>query len=83
MALVWMLMVGLVIGGFARLLVPGRHPGGLMMSLLLGVAGSCVAGYIGRGMGFYDVPGQGSGLVASLVGAVLMLFVYRAVRNQR
>jgi uncharacterized membrane protein YeaQ/YmgE (transglycosylase-associated protein family) len=81
MALVWMLMVGLVIGAFARLLVPGRQPGGLMMSLLLGVAGSFVAGYIGRGMGLYDVPGQGVGIIASLVGAVLLLFVYRGVRN--
>lgn len=82
MALVWMLMVGLVVGALARLLVPGRQPGGLVMSSLLGVAGSCVAGYIGRGMGFYDVPGQGPSIVASLLGAVLLLFVYRAVRNQ-
>ena len=81
MALMWMLIVGLVIGAFARLLLPGRQPGGLTMSLLLGVAGSCVAGYI-RGMGFYDVPGQGPGIIASLVGALLLLFVYRGVRSQ-
>jgi len=82
MALVWMLIVGLVIGAFARLLFPGRHPAAISMSLLLGVAGSCVAGYIGRGMGFYDVPGQGPGIVASLIGALLLLYVYRAVRAQ-
>ena len=82
MALVWMLIVGLVIGAFARLLFPGRQLGGLLMSLLLGVAGSCVAGYLGRGMGFYDVPGQGTGIVASLIGALMLLFVYRAVRSQ-
>jgi uncharacterized membrane protein YeaQ/YmgE (transglycosylase-associated protein family) len=82
MALVWMLIVGLVIGAFARVLLPGRQPVGLLISLLLGVAGSCVAGYIGRGMGFYDVPGRGTGIVASLIGALMLLFVYRAVRSQ-
>jgi uncharacterized membrane protein YeaQ/YmgE (transglycosylase-associated protein family) len=82
MALVWMLVVGLVIGGLTRLVFPGRHPGSLLMSFVLGVAGSCVAGYIGRGMGFYDVPGRGSGLIASLLGALMLLFVYRTVRNQ-
>jgi uncharacterized membrane protein YeaQ/YmgE (transglycosylase-associated protein family) len=82
MALVWMVVVGLVVGAFARLLFPGRQPGGLMMTLLLGVAGSCVAGYIGRGMGFYDVPGQGPGILASLVGALSLLVVYRTVRSR-
>jgi uncharacterized membrane protein YeaQ/YmgE (transglycosylase-associated protein family) len=80
MTLVWMLIVGVVVGALARLLAPGRHPGGVFMTLLLGVAGSFVAGFIGRGMGFYDTPGQGVGIVASLLGALALLMVYRAVR---
>ena len=80
MSFVWMLIVGLLVGALARLLMPGRHPGGLLMTLLLGVAGSVVAGFIGRGMGFYDVPGAGPGIFASLLGALALLFTYRAVR---
>jgi len=81
MTLVWMLVVGLLVGLLGRLLVAGRQPGGLTMTLLLGVAGSFVAGYIGRGMGFYDVPGQGPSIFASLLGATSLLLVYRAVRS--
>ncbi len=80
MTLVWMLIVGLVVGALARLLIPGRQPGGMLMTMLLGVAGSFVAGYIGRGMGLYDVPGQGPSIFASLLGALALLLVYRTVR---
>ncbi len=81
MAFVWMLMMGLAVGVLARCLVPARLPPSLFMSMLVGVAGSVVAGLIGRGVGFYDVPGQGAGIFASLLGATALLFVYRAVRS--
>jgi uncharacterized membrane protein YeaQ/YmgE (transglycosylase-associated protein family) len=80
MAFLWMMIAGLFVGASARLLVPGRQPGGLLMTLLLGIAGSFIAGYVGRGMGFYDEPGHGAGLIASVLGATMLLFVYRAAR---
>jgi uncharacterized membrane protein YeaQ/YmgE (transglycosylase-associated protein family) len=83
MALLSMLIVGLVVGVLARWLTPGRHPGGLLITLLLGVAGSFTAGFIGRGMGFYYRPGEGPGLLASVLGAMLILLVYRVVRDRQ
>jgi uncharacterized membrane protein YeaQ/YmgE (transglycosylase-associated protein family) len=81
MALLWMLIAGLVVGAVARLVVPGRQPGGLLMTMVLGVAGSFIAGFVGRGMGFYDLPGHGAGIIASLIGATILLLLYRAVRT--
>jgi uncharacterized membrane protein YeaQ/YmgE (transglycosylase-associated protein family) len=80
MALLWMLIVGLLVGVLARLLWTVRPPGGVLMTLLLGVAGSFVAGFVGRGMGFYDAPGRGAAIVASLCGALLLPLVYRTLR---
>ena len=82
MPFVWMGVVGIVVGLLVRALFPGRLPGGWPLTLLLGVAGSIVGGFIGRGMGFYDVPGEGPGLLASLFGALTILAVYIAVRRR-
>ena len=82
MAFVWMLVVGLMVGALAKLLVDGKSSLGAAMALTLGVAGSIVAGLIGRGMGLYDRPGEGAGIVASLFGAGVLLLVYRSVRNR-
>ena len=71
-----MLLVGLVIGAVARLLMPGR-PGGVITTILLGLGGSLVAGFLGRAIGWYQGPYSGPGIVASILGAMLLLFLFR------
>ena len=72
----WMCLIGLVAGALAKLIMPGKDPGGIIVTMLLGVAGSLVAGFLGRAVGWYHV-GQGAGLIASVLGAILLLLVYR------
>jgi uncharacterized membrane protein YeaQ/YmgE (transglycosylase-associated protein family) len=75
-SLLWMLIVGLIVGAVAKLIMPGRDPGGVFVTMILGVAGALVAGMIGRMLGFYS-HGQGAGFIMSLLGAILILAVYR------
>ena len=82
MSIVWMLFVGLVVGAIAKLLMPGRDPGGIFVTMLLGIAGALVAGFLGRGMGWYQ-EGQPVGLFASIIGAILLLAVYRMLAARR
>jgi uncharacterized membrane protein YeaQ/YmgE (transglycosylase-associated protein family) len=72
----WMCIIGLVAGALAKLIMPGRDPGGMIVTILLGIAGSIVAGFLGRALGLYE-PGQGAGLIMSVIGAILLLIVYR------
>ena len=83
MHVIWTLIVGLVIGAIAKLLMPGRDPGGVLVTMALGLAGSFVAGLIGRSFGLYHARDVGPGLIASILGAVLLLALYRAVRGRR
>jgi len=76
MSTIWMLIIGLVAGAIAKFLTPGRDPGGCLVTMLLGVAGAFVAGYLGRTLGWYT-EGQPVGFLASIVGAILILLVYR------
>jgi uncharacterized membrane protein YeaQ/YmgE (transglycosylase-associated protein family) len=78
MHFIWMLIVGLVVGALAKLIMPGRDPGGIIVTMLLGVAGSFVAGLIGRGLGWY-AEGQSAGFITSVIGAVALLAVYHAI----
>ena len=78
MNFIWMIIVGLVVGALAKLIMPGRDPGGMLITILLGIAGSLIAGMVGRAVGWY-VPGQPAGFIASMVGAILILAAYRAV----
>ena len=82
MDLLWMLIIGLVIGVIAKLLMPGRDPGGFIITMLIGVAGSFLAGLLGRAVGWYE-QGETSGFIASVLGAMLLLFVYRLVVGRR
>lgn len=70
------ILIGLIAGAIAKALVPGRDPGGCLVTLLLGVAGAVLAGFLGRSLGWYEV-GEGAGFLAAIVGAILILFVYR------
>jgi uncharacterized membrane protein YeaQ/YmgE (transglycosylase-associated protein family) len=78
------LIVGLVVGGLAKLVMPGKDPGGFVITMLLGVAGAFIAGVLGHALGWYEV-GDGPGIIASVIGAVILLAIYRAVvgRNHR
>jgi uncharacterized membrane protein YeaQ/YmgE (transglycosylase-associated protein family) len=79
--LAWILF-GLVIGVIAKLLMPGRDPGGFIVTVLLGIAGALLGGFIGRAMGFYG-PGQSAGRMMSIAGAIVLLALYRLVAPRR
>jgi len=78
-----MLIIGLIVGALAKLFMPGKDPGGIIVTMLLGIAGSFVAGFIGRAVGLYRDPASGPGIIASILGAMLLLFVYRLVIGRR
>ena len=81
MHILWTCLVGLIVGAVAKFLMPGRDPGGLIITMLLGIAGAFVAAYLGGLLGWY-AEGSGAGFLMSVVGAMLLLFVYRLVRNR-
>src|SRR5438477_3715798 len=80
--LIGTLVIGLIIGAVAKLLMPGRDPGGCLITILLGIAGALVAGYLGRAVGWYD-PGEPAGFIASVIGAMLILLLYRFFLRRR
>ncbi|HWO23264.1 MAG TPA: GlsB/YeaQ/YmgE family stress response membrane protein [Kofleriaceae bacterium] len=82
MHMLWMLIVGLVIGALAKLVMPGRDPGGIFITMLLGVAGAMLAGFLGRSLGWYH-ENQGAGIIASILGAVILLGIYRVAVGRR
>lgn len=82
MHILFMLLIGLVIGALAKAVMPGRDPGGIIVTILLGITGSVIAGYIGREMNWYT-PNEAAGFLASIGGAMLVLFVYRLVIVRR
>jgi uncharacterized membrane protein YeaQ/YmgE (transglycosylase-associated protein family) len=81
MAWIWVAVIGLIVGAVAKLLMPGRDPGGIMMTILLGIAGSLVATWAGRAMGLYG-PGQAAGFIMSVIGAILLLAIYHMARGR-
>jgi len=74
------LIVGLIVGALAKFFMPGKDPGGWIITILLGIGGSMVAGYLGRLLGWY-APGSGPGLIASVLGGMLLLFIYRRFKS--
>jgi uncharacterized membrane protein YeaQ/YmgE (transglycosylase-associated protein family) len=82
MSLLWAALVGLVVGALAKLFMPGRDPGGIIVTMLLGVAGGLLAGAVGRAAGWYTM-GTGPGILASILGAMAILFLYRLVIGRR
>lgn len=77
-----MLIIGLLVGIVAKFLMPGKDPGGIIMTILLGIAGSLVAGYIGRAAGWY-APGEPVSFIASVIGAIILLLLYRLMFRRR
>ncbi len=82
MSILAMIGIGLLVGIVAKLLMPGNDPGGIIVTILLGIAGSFVAHYLGSAMGWYQ-PGEPAGFIASVVGAMLLLLAYRLLFRRR
>jgi uncharacterized membrane protein YeaQ/YmgE (transglycosylase-associated protein family) len=82
MSLIWAIIIGFIVGLLAKLVMPGRDPGGFIITAVLGIAGSLVATFLGRALGFY-APGEPAGFIASIVGAVILLAIYHMVRRNR
>jgi uncharacterized membrane protein YeaQ/YmgE (transglycosylase-associated protein family) len=83
MHLLWFLIVGLIAGALAKLAMPGKDPGGIGVTLLLGVAGSLLAGFATRALGISHRAGMGAGIIASAIGAFILLGIYRLIVKQR
>ena len=78
MAIISTLLVGLIVGAIAKLLMPGKDPGGFIITILLGIAGAFIASYLGQALGWYKA-GQPAGWIMSVVGAMILLLLYRFV----
>lgn len=76
------IVIGLLAGAIAKLLMPGKDPGGCIVTMLLGIAGALLAGFLGKLVGWYD-QGEAAGFVAAVVGAFLLLLIYRLVLRRR
>jgi len=77
-----LILFGLVVGVIAKLLMPGRDPGGFIITILLGIAGAVIGGYIGRLLGFYG-PNEGAGFFMALLGSIILLAIYRMTLSRR
>ena len=77
----WILF-GLIAGALAKLFMPGRDPGGIVVTMLLGIVGAILGGFLGRAAGFYE-PGQPAGLIMSIIGAVIVLGISRMAAGRR
>jgi uncharacterized membrane protein YeaQ/YmgE (transglycosylase-associated protein family) len=78
----WWIIIGGIAGGIAKLLMPGRDPGGCIVTILLGIAGAFLAGWLGEAVGWYG-DNQGAGFIAAIVGAFVILAIYRLVLGRR
>ena len=78
---VWILL-GALAGGIAKAIMPGRDPGGCIVTILLGIAGAALAGFIGNQLGWYK-QGEGAGFIAAILGAILILLIWRLVAGRR
>jgi uncharacterized membrane protein YeaQ/YmgE (transglycosylase-associated protein family) len=80
LTLLWEAIIGLIVGAVAKFLMPGKDPGGIIITMLIGIAGSLIATYLGKMVGWYQ-EGQTAGFIMSVVGAVLLLFIYRLIKG--
>jgi uncharacterized membrane protein YeaQ/YmgE (transglycosylase-associated protein family) len=76
------IIFGLIVGAIAKLVMPGRDPGGIIVTMLLGVAGALLGGWLGQAIGWYR-SGEGAGFLMSLLGAIVLLWIYRLVVARR
>jgi len=81
MAILSWLLSGLIIGALAKFIMPGKDPGGIIVTILLGIAGAFVGSYVGQTLGFY-APGEAAGWIVSILGAIVLLAIYRAFKKK-
>lgn len=77
----WVVLIGLVVGALAKLIMPGKDPGGIIITILLGIAGSLVATWVGQLTGWYAA-GESAGFIMSLIGAIILLAIYRLFKRR-
>jgi uncharacterized membrane protein YeaQ/YmgE (transglycosylase-associated protein family) len=76
------ILIGALAGAIAKFIMPGRDPGGCIITILLGIAGAALAGWLGNMLGWYE-QGEGAGFIAAILGAIIILFIYRLVAGRR
>ena len=81
MGILWTLIIGLVVGAIAKFLMPGKDPGGFIITIILGIAGSFLATWLGRAIGWYG-EGSSAGFIASVIGAMILLLIYRLFKGK-
>ncbi|WP_439552952.1 GlsB/YeaQ/YmgE family stress response membrane protein [Falsiroseomonas sp.] len=81
MGFIWTIIIGLIAGAIAKFVMPGRDPGGIIVTILLGIVGALVATWLGQAIGWYRA-GEGAGLIGAVVGAIIVLVVYRMVARR-
>lgn len=82
MGIIWTIVIGFIVGLLAKLIMPGRDPGGFIITVLLGIVGALLATYGGQALGLYQA-GEGAGFIGSLIGAIILLVIYRLVRGRK
>lgn len=82
MTILWTILIGFIVGLVAKFLMPGRDPGGFIITVLIGIAGSFVATYLGAAMGWYQ-NGETAGFIAAVLGSIILLIVYRLLTGKR
>jgi uncharacterized membrane protein YeaQ/YmgE (transglycosylase-associated protein family) len=82
MSIIWAILIGFIVGLIAKFLMPGRDPGGFFITALLGIVGAVLATFLGQALGLYAA-GQAAGFIASVIGAMIVLFLYHMIRGRR
>ena len=76
------ILIGAIAGAIAKAIMPGRDPGGCIVTILLGIGGAVLAGWLGNTLGWYK-QGQGAGFIAAIIGAIIILFIWRLIAGRR
>lgn len=82
MDILWTIIIGLIVGALAKLVMPGKDPGGIIITILLGIVGAFVGTFLGRALGLYQ-QGEAAGWIMSVIGAIIVLAIYRMVAGRR
>ena len=82
MSIIWTIIIGLIVGIIAKFLMPGRDPGGFVITAIIGIVGSIIATYLGQALGLYR-PGESAGFIAAVIGSMILLFLYRMVMGKK
>ena len=82
MEIIWVILIGFIVGLLAKMLTPGRDPSGFFITAAIGIAGSIIATFLGRAMGWYAA-GQSAGFIGALVGAIILLVIYHMIVKRK